>query len=304
MDKINRRDFLIFSAKMTALMGLASSAVPKVAAGLQELSKGTLPVLWLQGQGCTGCSVSFLNRNDPGPASVITRYISLLFHPNLSATSGQGAMEVVHKCIETGSYILVVEGSIPMGMPEACLISQIPFDELLSRAAMSAKALIALGSCAAFGGIPSAEDNPTDAVGVPRFLTNKKISIPLITLPGCPCHPDWLVGTVVYVHKFGIPELDELNRPKMYYSRPVHEQCPRFADYAMDTFAQTFDQEGCLMKLGCLGSETKADCTMRYWNARTNVCIKSGAPCIGCAAENFAKLKSMPFYTKTGARTG
>ena len=111
------------------------------------------------------------------------------------------------------------------------------------------------------------------------------------------------MGTLAHVVGYGLPELDEMGRPKVFFSRILHDQCPRFADYERENFARTFSDTGCLFKLGCMGPRTHADCTLRYWNSRTNTCIKAGAPCIGCASEAFAKDPDFPFYTKEAAST-
>ena len=297
--KLNRREFLAVSAKIAALTGLSSTAIPQIAEAVEQLVSQTAPVLWIQAQSCSGCSVSLLNSEYPGPAELLTQYISLKFHSTLSAATGHVAMDIVDQCIKTGDYILVVEGSIPEKMPEACVMGKMPVSEQIVRAAKNATAVIAAGTCAAFGGIPAAEGNPTGAVSVPTFLNHENISKPVITIPGCPAHPDWIVGTVVHVLKFGLPALDEKGRPKMFFSKLVHEQCPRFRDYERENFAKSFSDEGCLFKLGCTGTTTYADCTLRHWNSKINTCIQAGAPCIGCASEDFALRKDFPFYRKS-----
>lgn len=298
MSDITRREFLKFSGRLAVAMGIGTSAIPQIAEGLEQLSAGNAPVLWLQGQSCSGCSISLLNSDSPGIAEILTGYISLWFHSTLFAAAGDTAMEVINQSIEHGEYFLVVEGSIPAGMPEACMVGGEPLTKQVARAAKNAKAVIAVGTCAAFGGIPAAENNPTGAVSVPHFLKGEGIATPVIVVPGCPVHPDWLVGTLVHVLKFGIPSLDDKGRPKMFFSKLIHEQCPRFQDYEREKFAETFSDDGCLFKLGCLGPITHADCTLRLWNSGTDCCIKAGAPCIGCASENFAAKASFPFYTK------
>ena len=298
MPEITRRKFLGYAVKLAALTGLSGTAVPKIAEAIEQLASPTAPLLWLQGQSCSGCSVSLLNSENPGPAEVLTRYISLLFHSTLSAATGETAMDIIHKTISAGGYLLVVEGSIPEKMPKACLVGKEPVTEQVARAAKKAKAVVAAGTCAAFGGIPAAENNPTGAVGVPDFLEHRGITTPVISLPGCPVHPDWIVGTLAHVLKFGIPPLDNMGRPKAFFSKLVHEQCPRFRDYEREVFAKSFSDDGCLFKLGCMGTKTYADCTLRYWNGKTNTCIHAGAPCIGCASEHFAKNSSFPFYRK------
>ena len=178
------------------------------------------------------------------------------------------------------------------------------FGDQLGRAARNAKAVLAVGTCAAFGGIPAAENNPTGAVAVPAFLKSKAIEVPTVLVPGCPFHPDWFVGTVVHLLKFGIPPLDALGRPKTYFSKSMHDQCPRFADYERERFARTFGEDGCLFKLGCLGPITKTDCNIRPWNGGTSSCIRAGAPCIGCGEQQFAAKAGFPFLTKARAAEG
>jgi len=316
MLNITRRDFLGFSAKLAALMKLGTSAIPKIAGALESLGGETPPVLWLQAQSCSGCSVSLLNSEDPGPAELLTRYLSLKFHSTLSTATGDVGMEVIRRTMSrdaTGGsegqktdngYVLVVEGSIPEGMPEACVMGKEPLTKLVSHAAINAKAVIAVGTCASYGGIPAAENNPTGTVSVPTFLRNQGIAKTMITLPGCPAHPDWIVGTLVHLLEFGIPHRDNESRPVMFFSRLVHEQCPRFADYEREKFAKAFSEEGCLFKLGCLGPNTYADCTIRYWNSGTNSCIQANGPCIGCASEDFARKASFPFYRKNEKNSG
>ena len=300
MKKLSRREFLEYGTKLAVIAGLSTQAVPKIAAALEKISSGQAPVLWLQGQSCSGCSVSLLNSESPGPAEILTETISLLFHATLSVATGTVGMEQIERSIESGGYILVIEGSIPVGMPESCEIGQTTFPDLVIKAAQKAKAVVAVGTCATYGGIPAAENNPTGAVGTADFFKQENIKLPLILLPGCPTHPDWVVGTLVHVLEFGIPPLDSSGCPKMFYSKLVHDQCTRFADYERERFAKSFTDEGCLFKLGCLGPITYADCTVRHWNAATNSCIKAGAPCIGCSSKQFPGAVDFSFYRKSG----
>ena len=298
MTNLSRRDFLKLAGQVAVTLGLGSAALPRVAEALEELAAGAAPVLWLQGLSCSGCSISFLNGTAPGPGQVLTDYISLLFHSNISAASGHDCMDIVHRATEAGGFTLVVEGAMPTRMARACMMGEEPMTELVAKAAARANAVLAVGTCASFGGIPAAENNQTGAMGVPAFLRSKQITTPTIALPGCPCHPDWLLGTLVHVLKFGLPELDERGRPTVFYGHLIHDQCPRFSDYERERFATHFGDDGCLFELGCLGPKTHADCTQRQWNSGVNTCIRAGAPCIGCASEDFAARASLPFYTK------
>jgi len=304
MDAISRRSFLKNSARLSVLLGLGASAIPRVAEALEELSQGLAPVLWLQGQCCSGCSVSLLDSEAITPYKLLTRYISLGFHQTLSAATGNQAVEAVNKIASLGGYILIVEGSVPDKMPLACMFGEEPFAEQLARAARNAKAVLTVGSCSSYGGVPAAENNPTGAIAVPAFLKNRHIDTPVIRVPGCPIHPDWLVGTVVHALKFGLPPMDGLGRPLAYFSKSMHEQCPRFNHYELQNFAKTFGEEGCLFKLGCAGPITYTDCNIRSWNGGVNSCIRAGAPCIGCGGESFCAKAAYPLITKERAAQG
>ncbi len=299
MADITRRDFMQFTIKLTAAMGLGSAAVPRVAEALALLtSKNAPPVIWLQGLSCSGCSVSLLNSENPNPATLLMEEISLLFHSTLSTATGELSMEVLRQGIDKGGYYLVVEGAIPAGMPMACRMGNETVADTVLAAARNAKAVIAVGTCASFGGVAAAEKNPTGAVSLPKFLKDKGVAATVVCIPGCPAHPDWFVGTLVHLLHFGIPPLDDKGRPKMFFSKLIHDQCHRFSDYARERFAKSFTAEGCLFKLGCQGPSTHADCSLRGWNGGVNFCIRAGAPCVGCASEDFASSASFSFFTK------
>jgi hydrogenase small subunit len=275
--------------------------LPRVSRALEQMSQGTAPVLWLQGQCCSGCSVSALNAESVPVASLLTKYISLRFHQTLASATGHLAVAAVNQTIEQGGLVLVVEGTVPAQMPLACTFGDEPFGTQLLRAARKAKAILAVGTCASFGGIPATDNNPTGAVSAIAYLKGQGISAPLIALPGCPVNPDWVLGTIVHLLKFGTPPLDACGRPSAFFGRLLHDQCPRFADYERERFARTFGEEGCLFRLGCLGPTTHADCNLRHFNGGTNTCIRAGAACIGCASETFAIKTGLPFVTKQRA---
>lgn len=301
MKQLNRRSFLGLGVRLGALMGVGAGALPRITEALAEVARGAAPVIWLQGQCCTGCSVSLLNAESVTPSRLLTHYINLGFHQTLSATAGHQALETVNRALTQPDRVVIVEGTVPLGMPQACRVGEETFASQLSRAVQGAKAVVAVGACAAHGGIPAAANNPTGAASVPKFLAQQGVRVPTVLIPGCPAHPDWLLGTVVHLLKFGLPTLDAEGRPKMFFDRVVHDQCPRFADYERERFAATFADEGCFFKLGCLGPRTKADCNLRQWNGGTNTCIRAGAPCIGCASPDFALRTDFSFFTKNRA---
>jgi hydrogenase small subunit len=317
MSTFARREFIEMAAGLIASLGLGSRLLTdasaksqepappsrasdptttEVALALQSLSEGAVPLVWLQGQSCTGCSVSFLNAAYPDAASVLTRYVGVDYHSTLASAAGQLALDNLNKRLETGSYVLVVEGAVPLGMPMACEVGGEPFVAILARAAGNAKAIVSLGTCAAYGGIPAAPPNPTGAVSVSRALAGAGVKAPLINLPGCPTHPDWLVGTLVHLLRYGLPALNKQGCPELFFGTVLHTRCPEFYNYNMGMFARFFGDSGCLFNLGCLGIRTYADCSTRRWNGKTSWCVEAGAPCIGCARPEFAQDKSFPFY--------
>ena len=273
-----------------------------------------LTVVWLQGAGCTGCSVSVLNSVSPSIKNVLVdevvpgKHVNLRFHATVMAGAGEPAMAVLEEVSQEkkGSYVLVVEGAIPtaeegiygiIGEQDGKAISMVSKFESLSGSAL---AIIALGTCASFGGIPAASPNPTECQSVEQALQAAGISTPVINIPGCPPHPDWFVGTLASVLLFGLPkpeDLDEHRRPKAFYGGLIHENCPRRSYYDEGKFAKKLSDPGCLYELGCKGPVTYADCPIRLWNHGVNWCIGGGSPCIACVEPGFPDLVS-PIYEK------
>ncbi len=273
-----------------------------------------LPVVYLQTASCSGCAVSLLNSASPTIKNVLIDqivpgvHINLRFHPVIMAAAGELAIEVMEDTAKQnkGEYVLVVDGAVPMatdavygavgerdGKPVTML-------QRVTELARDSLAVIALGTCASFGGIPAAKPNPTNAQPVSKALESEGIDKPLINIPGCPPHPDWFVGTVASIILNGLPaadDLDDLLRPKAFYGKLVHENCPRRAYFDEGKFAKKFGDEGCLYELGCKGPITYADCPLRRWNSGTNWVIGAGAPCNGCTQPEFPD-QTAPFYEK------
>ncbi len=299
MLEYSRRELLHVGAALAAGLGLRGGEAAVFAEGLGKIARRQERVLWLQGMSCSGCSVSLLNTENPGPLEVLTRLLSMVYHPTISAAQGRLVSEVIEKLQREGDYLLVFEGAVPLDIPEACTIGGTPLTQMLPELLRKAKAIVAAGTCASFGGIPGAEGNPTHAVGLQEFM--KKEHIPaekrLVSCPGCPVHPQSMIGTIAYLAGKGYPAVHpELLTPDMFYKCSVHDECPRFHYYEKKVFAEHFGEEGCLFKLGCLGPLSHTNCPRRQWNGGVNWCIRAGAPCIACTNEHFAKQKSFPFY--------
>jgi hydrogenase small subunit len=258
------------------------------------------PVIWIQAQSCSGCSVSLLNGQNPGIAELITRKISLNFHQTVCGGTGDKLMQTIEKAVEKkrNDFVLIVEGSIPSKADAFCTLGEkdgkaVAMREWVMRLGQNAKALVAVGSCASFGGIPAASltgpaDNPTGAQPLSALFPGK----PVVNIPGCPPHPDWMMGTLVYFLLKGLPELDEYNRPKLFYGATVHEKCSHLPDYDAGRFAEKWGEPGCLYMLGCLGMDSGCDIPTRKWLG-VGSCTGCGSGCIGCTE---------PVFPDTGKR--
>jgi len=266
-----------------------------------------LPVVWIQAASCSGCSVSVLNAAAPRITDLLLsevipgRHVNLRFQATVMAGSGEPAIEVLDAAVrDPGTYVLVVEGSIPTksGGVYGTLGERAMVDRVAALAE-KATAIVALGTCASFGGIFAADPNPAGCIGVGALLKERGIETPLINVPGCPPHPDWFIGTVATILMSGVGavKLDELRRPVRFFGRLIHENCPRRAYFDEGKFAAHLSDEGCLYELGCKGTITHADCPLRRWNNGTNWVIGSGAPCNGCVEPEFPDLIS-PFYER------
>jgi len=299
--KPNRREFLKLCAATAAGAGISQLHIPEVVAALEKAAAGNPPVIWIQGSGDDGCFVSTLNAVHPSIADILLKIISLQYCPTVMAASGQNALSQLYAAAEKnkGKFILVIEGAIPTkdnGL--YCIIGQkdgknITMLEAVNELGPKAKAVIALGACATHGGVSAGKPNPTGAKGV-RDVLGKNITV--INVPGCPPNPGCFVGTLVHLITYGVPELDEQGRPKMFYSDTIHQNCQNYSYYIDGKFATKFGEKGCLIQLGCKGPITYSDCPIRRWNNGAEWCIGAGGPCIGCYSLEFPDEIS-PFYT-------
>lgn len=301
MANYSRRDFLRMGAFLAAGVGLGRGAAAALAQGLERIFSKQKRILWLQGMACTGCSVSFLNADDPGPLEVLTQLISLVFHPNVSAAQGGLVMETIEKLTAAGDYYLVLEGPLPTKMPSACMLGGQPLANIMPNVIAKADFVLAAGSCAAYGGIPAAEGSETGAMGLQEFMNSKGLPTEkrLINCPGCPVHPQTMITVLAHLAGVGYPKVDATDlTPDMICKHSVHDDCPRFHYWQKEQFAEHFGEEGCLFKLGCLGPLSRTNCPQRQWNGGVNWCIRAGAPCIGCTGREFARKRTFAFYRK------
>lgn len=286
---ITRRGFLKFCATTASMMALSPSMVPKIAEALENAKRPS--VIWLSFQECTGCTESLTRSHSPTVEKLIFDVISLDHHHTLMAASGYGVDEALHEAMKEnyGKYLLLVDGSIPVGNPAYSTISGVSNLDQLTEAAKGAAAIVSIGTCAAFGGIPHANPNPTGAVAVSDIIKDK----PIINVSGCPPIPVVITGVLAQFLTFGkLPEMDELGRPKAFFGQNIHDRCYRRPFYERGQFAETFDDEGakkgwCLFKLGCKGPVTYNACATTKWNEGTSWPVESGHGCLGCSEPNF-----------------
>jgi hydrogenase small subunit len=272
-----------------------------------DLMVKEIPLVWLAAAACTGCSVSLLNTASPRIKNVLIDqvipgvHVNLRFHQTIMAGAGEPVIEALEDTAaeKKGGYVLAVDGSIPVGEKASyCVMGErdgkpVDMETRFTELARDSLAILAIGTCASFGGIPAVAPNPSNAQPIRQVLELKGIDKPLINIPGCPPHPDWIVGTVASVLLNGLPapaDLDENLRPLAFYGKLIHENCPRRAYFDEGKFAKKFGEEGCLYELGCKGPITYADCPIRRWNNGTNWVIGAGAPCQGCTQPEYPHL--------------
>ena len=306
---ITRRQFLKICAGTGAAISISGPLIPEIVTALEKAAAGNPPVLWIQGAGCTGCSVSVLNTTHPSITEVLLKIISLKFHQTVMASSGEKAYDFLWQTAAKnyGKYFLVIEGAIETVNGGKCCLTgerngkEVPFTELTEYLGKGAAAVLALGQCGSYGGIPAAQPNPTAAKGVGDFFNDYGIKTHVINIPGCPPHPDWVVGTLAHVLMFGLPKLDSDGRPKLFYSTLVHDNCPFRSYYDENKFAKSFGEKGCRAELGCKGPESHSDCWKRGWNNNVNWCVYNSL-CLGCTQPGWPDSYS-PLYVKSTVTT-
>ncbi len=264
-------------------------------------------LLWLQSGGCGGCSQSLLCAEAPDLVMAFeSAGIRLLWHPSLSEASGadfRGLLEQI-KAGEVRLDILCLEGSVirgPNGTGQFHRMagSDQPMMAWIDDLAHRAEHVVAVGSCAAYGGITAAGDNPSDACGLQYdgeentgllgadFTARGGLSV--VNIAGCPTHPNWVTETLMQIAsgQLHARDLDALGRPRSYADHLVHHGCPRNEYYEYKASAEKPSDLGCMMEhLGCLGTQAHADCNTRLWNGEGS-CLRGGYACINCTAPCF-----------------
>ncbi|MBE0426465.1 MAG: hydrogenase small subunit [Nitrospirae bacterium] len=298
---LSRRDFLKYCTATAAILGISEfEFTTKVAHALQTASKKP-PVIWFAGQACTGCTISFAQSLNPPAAAIVLDKISLRYHMSVMAAAGDLSERVLHDTIKEGGYIFIFEGSIPASDDRYWMHGKEPGRKVFEQIAKEAAAILAVGACSAYGGIPRA--GPTKGISVNDALKRAGINKTAVNISTCPVHPDHLVGTILYVIVTGkVPELDAKGRPAMYFGdkRLLHDDCRRRGHFDAGEFLTDWNdpkqKDWCLFQKGCKGPMAYVDCSIRRWNDGINFCLDCGGLCQACGDPLFYD-KVSPLYT-------
>ncbi len=266
-----------------------------------------LNLLWLQSGGCGGCSMSLFNAEQPQMFDRLADAgIHLLWHPSLSIETGGAARDIIAACAGGRERldILCLEGSMmrgPSGTGRFHILAGTgrPMIHWVAELAARARFVLAVGSCAAYGGMTAAGINPGGATGLqydadePGGLLGQHYTsasgLPVVNIAGCPTHPGWVLDTLqaIGLDRLNAADLDVLNRPRFYADQLVHHGCTRNEYYEFKASAEKSSDQGCMMEnMGCKGTQAHADCNIRLWNG-SGSCLRGGYACISCTEPGF-----------------
>lgn len=264
-------------------------------------------LLWLQSGGCGGCTMSLLCAEERDLFGLFgDAGINILWHPSLSEATGEDAIATLKACADgtLALDLLCVEGSMlrgPNGSGRFHMLAGTgePMIEWVRRLAMRARHTLAIGACAAWGGVTAGGANPTDACGLQYdgdstggLLGSDYRSasgLPVVNVAGCPTHPGWVVETLLALamDEFGHESIDALGRPRFFADQLVHHGCSRNEFYEFKASAEKASDLGCMMEhMGCKGTQAHADCNVRPWNGGGS-CTSGGYACISCTEPGF-----------------
>lgn len=273
---------------MVSIKNITAGSIIELAKKMTRLDPNKkINLIWLEATGCSGNIISLMNGENPDIAYFLKNMVNFRYNNSLMAAEGEAAYAQFLDTLSS-DFILVVEGAVAIKDEGAYSIiarykgRQITAMEAVKKAGEKAKYVLAVGTCASHGGPSAARPNPSGSISVGQFLQREVINV-----PGCPGHPDWILGTIAHLIYFGSPVLDDKNRPMIFYGFTIHDRCTRRSYFERGIFAQRLGEKWCMFKLGCRGPVTKTDCPVRKWNEYVNWPIEDNTPCIGCAQERF-----------------
>ena len=261
-------------------------------------------LLWIQAVCCGGETASLLNSDHPHLHAALRMLdVSLLGHPYLHQPAAGSMEDLLEDCAGGKTHVdmLVVEGATYLCPAQPAAWSRgKSLSDWISTIARVADYTVAAGTCASFGGIMACGDNPMAATGLQYSRARKggllgadyisRAGLPVVNVPGCPAHPDWIIGALwaLRAHRLSADQLDRFNRPRVFYGKLAHHACPRNEYYEFKASAVAYSQQGCLFEnLGCKGTLCESDCNERLWLGRTGSCTRGGFPCLSCTSPMF-----------------
>ncbi|MBY0575818.1 MAG: HupU protein [Gallionellaceae bacterium] len=265
-----------------------------------------LNLLWLQSGGCGGCTLSLLNADCRNLFDTLAGMgINLLWHPSLSEQSADEARNIFEACASGATRLdmLCLEGAVLKGPNGSGGFHRTAQGEsmmsLIDRLSRVARHTIAVGSCAAFGGVTAGGMNPADACGLQYDDDTQggllgedyraQAGLPVVNIAGCPIHPNWVIETLsaLAAGEINAGALDGFQRPRLYADHLVHHGCTRNEYYEFKASALKPSDLGCMMEhMGCKGTQVHADCNIRLWNGEGS-CTRGGYACIACTEPGF-----------------
>ncbi len=262
-------------------------------------------LIWLKGGACSGNTMSFLNAEQPTVIELVTDFgIRILYHPSIGMEIGEQVKEVLNDALSgrTPVDIFVFEGSVIQGANGSGnmnFFADRPMQDWISDMAKVAKYVVAIGDCATWGGVVAVPPNPTESTGMQFHKKEKggflgkdfvtKSGLPVINIPGCPAHPDWMTQILVAIATGRINEvvLDGFHRPKTFFTDFVQTGCPNVHSFSHKVTGGFGKKDGCLFyEVGCRGPMTRASCNLILWN-RTSSKTRANHPCLGCTEPGF-----------------
>ena len=321
--EIEAKPLITDPADPLAPIALRSGLRPKRSGVVSEGPMEKAYLFWIVGASCDGCTIAISSATHPKVEDLLNGRVPglprvELVHTVLSVESGPEWVENLRLAAEgklDAPYLIAWEGSIMdetlsgeygyfMGLGEDRETGrQITSLEWLDRMAPGAAAVVAVGTCATWGGIPAAHGNPTGAMGVMDHLGKdyrSSLGLPVINVPGCSPVGDNITETVAATLLFlnglaPLPEFDELGRPAWMFTETVHRHCPRAGYYEEGVFAQEYGDKECLVELGCWGPVVQCNIAERGMVDGHGGCMNMGGICIGCTMPGFPD-KFSPIY--------
>ena len=262
-------------------------------------------LLWLQGGACSGNTMSFLNAEEPTVVELVTDFgINILWHPSLGLEIGQQVSDLLNDLLagKIPLDILVFEGSLvqgPNGTGTMNYFADRPMIDWIKELSAVTQYTVAIGDCATWGGIPAVPPNPTESIGMQfdrkskgGFLGANYVSkggLPVINIPGCPAHPDWVTQILVAISTGRIKDvlIDDYHRPKTFFTDFVQTGCPNVRNFIQKEDGGFGRRGGCLFyEVGCRGPMTRASCNNILWNRQSSK-TRVNHPCLGCTEPGF-----------------